>query len=113
MKFSEIVEKLSDAAECSSLRVNKDLNPEITGVAPIDEASTSTLSYIEGAKFAGMVAKTGASALVLPLDEALQVQATQRVWLGLAHLSHECCLPKRSHSSINPSIQHQKSIPLL
>jgi len=84
MKFSEIVEKLSDAAECSSLRVNKDLNPEITGVAPIDEASTSTLSYIEGAKFAGMVGKTGASALVLPLDEALQVQATERgmAWIG-------------------------------
>ena len=84
MKFSEIVEKLSDTTECNSLSVNPDLDPEITGVAPVDEASSSTLSYIEGAKFAGMVGKTAASALILPLDEALQAQATERgiVWIS-------------------------------
>jgi UDP-3-O-[3-hydroxymyristoyl] glucosamine N-acyltransferase len=84
MKFSEIVEKLSDTAQSNSLSVNKDLDPEITGIAPVDEASISTLSYIEGVKFAAMVGKTAASALILPLDEALQAQATERgiAWIG-------------------------------
>src|SRR5919199_410083 len=84
MKFSEIVEKLSDTAQSNSLSVNPDLDPEITGVAPVDEACSSTLSYIEGAKFAAMVGKTAASALILPLDEALQAQATERgiVWIS-------------------------------
>jgi UDP-3-O-[3-hydroxymyristoyl] glucosamine N-acyltransferase len=84
MKFREIVEKLSDTAQSNSLSVNKDLNPEITGIAPVDEASISTLSYIEGVKFAAMVGKTAASALILPLDEALQAQATERgiAWIG-------------------------------
>lgn len=84
MKFSEIVEKLSDTAHSNSLSVNKDLDPEITGIAPVDEASISTLSYIEGVKFAAMVGKTAASALILPLDEALQAQATERgiAWIG-------------------------------
>jgi len=84
MKFSEIVEKLSDTAQSNSLSVNKDLNPEITGIAPVDEASTGTLSYIEGVKFAARVGKTAASALILPLDEALQAQATERgiAWIG-------------------------------
>ena len=84
MKFSEIVEKLSDTAQSNSLSVNKDLDPEITGIAPVDEASISTLSYIEGVKFAAMLGKTAASALILPLDEALQAQATERgiAWIG-------------------------------
>jgi UDP-3-O-[3-hydroxymyristoyl] glucosamine N-acyltransferase len=84
MKFSEIVEKLSDTAHSNSLSVNKDLNPEITGIAAVDEASISTLSYIEGVKFAAMVGKTAASALILPLDEALQAQATEKgiAWIG-------------------------------
>ncbi|MBD0346080.1 MAG: UDP-3-O-(3-hydroxymyristoyl)glucosamine N-acyltransferase [Coleofasciculus sp. Co-bin14] len=84
MKFSEIVEKLSSAAHTNNLTTYPELNPEITAVAPIDEASTNTLSYIEGAKFAAMVGKTAASALVLPLDEALQKQATERgiAWIA-------------------------------
>ena len=84
MKFSKIVEKLSDTAQSNSLSVNKDLDPEITGIAPVDEASISTLSYIEGVKFAAMLGKTAASALILPLDEALQAQATERgiAWIG-------------------------------
>ena len=84
MKFSEIVEKLSDTAKSNSLSVNPNHDPEITGIAPIDEASTNTLSYIEGAKFAAIVGKTEASALILPLDEALQAQAAERgiAWIG-------------------------------
>lgn len=86
MKFSEIAEKLSDAIDRNSLSINPELNPEITGVAPIEQASLDTLSYIEGAKFASMVGKTAAGALILPRDEALQAQATQRgmAWIAVS-----------------------------
>lgn len=84
MKFSEIVEKLSETAQSNSLVAHPNLNPDITGVTPIDEASTSSLSYVEGAKFAAMVCKTAASALILPRDEVLQAQATER---GIAWIS--------------------------
>ena len=86
MKFSEIIDKLGKAAtESNSLSVKPSLNPEITGVAPVDGAASGTLSYIEGAKFASRVAQTAASALILPLDEALQAQATERniAWIGV------------------------------
>ncbi|MGK7877899.1 MAG: UDP-3-O-(3-hydroxymyristoyl)glucosamine N-acyltransferase [Xenococcaceae cyanobacterium] len=85
MKFSEIVEKLGNAtAEGNSWTANKDCNPEITGVAPIEQAIAGTLSYIEGGKFAAMVTQTAASALILPLDETLQAQATERdiAWIA-------------------------------
>lgn len=84
MKFSEIVQKLDSAAQCNSLSVQADLDPLITGVASVDQASNSTLSYIEGAKFAPMVGTTTASALILPRDETLQAQATARriAWIG-------------------------------
>ena len=84
MKFSEIVEKLSDAVACDSLTTHPDLNPDIASIAPIETASSGTLSYIEGGKFAPMVGKTTASVLVLPLDEALQTQAAERgiAWIA-------------------------------
>lgn len=82
MKFSEIVEKLGNAD--NSLSVNQNIDPEITGVAPIDQAASHTLSYIEGAKFASMVGKTAAGALILPRDEVLQAEATTR---GIAWIS--------------------------
>ncbi|ARV59482.1 UDP-3-O-(3-hydroxymyristoyl)glucosamine N-acyltransferase [Nostocales cyanobacterium HT-58-2] len=84
MKFSEILEKLGNAASNSSLCSNKDQDPEITGVAAVDEAITGNLSYIEGARFASMVSQTSASALILPVDETLQTQAQERgiVWIA-------------------------------
>ncbi|MEI2583816.1 UDP-3-O-(3-hydroxymyristoyl)glucosamine N-acyltransferase [Scytonema sp. PRP1] len=84
MKFSEILEKLGDAAASSSFSFNKDNDPEITGLAAVDEATSGTLSYIEGARFASMVSKTSASALILPLDQTLQIQAQERgiVWIA-------------------------------
>jgi UDP-3-O-[3-hydroxymyristoyl] glucosamine N-acyltransferase len=84
MKFSEIVQKLGDAAATNSLSSNKDRNPDISGVAAVDEAISGNLSYIEGAKFASFVAKTNASALILPKNEALQAQADERgiVWIA-------------------------------
>ncbi|NJM68922.1 MAG: UDP-3-O-(3-hydroxymyristoyl)glucosamine N-acyltransferase [Scytonema sp. RU_4_4] len=84
MKFSAILEKLGDAASSNSLSSNKENDPEITEVAAVDEATMGTLSYIEGAKFASMVSKTSASALILPPDEILQTQAQERgiVWIA-------------------------------
>lgn len=79
MQFSEIVTKLGNAAtENDRFTVTQEYNPEITRVAAIEEATPGTLSYIEGGKFAAQVTQTAASALILPLDEALQAQATER-----------------------------------
>ena len=84
MKFSEILQKLGDAAASNSLSNHEDHDPEITGVAAVDEASIGTMSYIEGAKFASFIGKTSASALILPSSEALQTQAQERgiVWIA-------------------------------
>ncbi|NJL09971.1 MAG: UDP-3-O-(3-hydroxymyristoyl)glucosamine N-acyltransferase [Calothrix sp. SM1_7_51] len=84
MKFSEIVEKFGNAAITSSLEVKQDLNPEITSVAAVDEATNVTISYIDGAKFAPFVATTNAKALILPQNETLQAQALER---GIAWIS--------------------------
>ena len=84
MKFSEIIQKLGDAAATNSLITKKDRNPEISGVAAVDEAINGNLSYIEGTKFASFIAKTKASALILPNNEALQALADERdiVWIA-------------------------------
>jgi UDP-3-O-[3-hydroxymyristoyl] glucosamine N-acyltransferase len=83
MKFSAIAEKIG-ITQASSLDANPDHDPDISGVAAVDEASAGTLSYIEGPKFATFAETTGASALILPLDERLQAKATER---GIAWLS--------------------------
>ena len=82
MKFSEIVHKLE--ASSNSLILAQDVDPEITGVAPVEEAPTGTLSYIEGGKFVSFVGTTWASALILPPDERLQRQAIERgiAWIA-------------------------------
>ncbi|PIG93955.1 UDP-3-O-(3-hydroxymyristoyl)glucosamine N-acyltransferase [Gloeocapsopsis sp. IPPAS B-1203] len=84
MKFSEVVQKLGETAANNSLSLNKDCDPDLPRLAPVEEAVTGTLSYIEGAKFASQVATTGASALILPQDEALQAQAQSRgiAWIA-------------------------------
>lgn len=84
MKFSEIVDKLGDSATNSSLTTNKDFDPEITQLAAVDEASCGSLSYIDKGKFVGYVGSTNASALILPVDEALQTQAQARgiAWIA-------------------------------
>lgn len=84
MKFSEVVQKLGDAAANNSLNLNKDCDPDLYGLAPVEEAAAETLSYIEGSKFVSQVATTNASALILPQDEALQTQAQARgiAWIA-------------------------------
>jgi UDP-3-O-[3-hydroxymyristoyl] glucosamine N-acyltransferase len=84
MKFSKILSQLGDAITAHSLTIQPNQDPEISGVAPVDEAISGTISYIEGAKFASLLNSTAASALILPQDEQLQMQATER---GIAWLS--------------------------
>ncbi|MEG4169203.1 MULTISPECIES: UDP-3-O-(3-hydroxymyristoyl)glucosamine N-acyltransferase [unclassified Microcoleus] len=83
MKFSEIVQKLN-LATSRTLAASVATDPEITGAAPVDEAASGTISYIEGAKFAAHTATTNASALILPLDENIQAQCDDRniAWIA-------------------------------
>jgi UDP-3-O-[3-hydroxymyristoyl] glucosamine N-acyltransferase len=78
MQFSELIIKLGSAVTESSLGTNQDLNPILTGLAPIETASPEMMSYIEGDKFAKFVSTTDASALVLPMNEAIQAVANER-----------------------------------
>jgi UDP-3-O-[3-hydroxymyristoyl] glucosamine N-acyltransferase len=84
MKFSQILNQLADIASEHSLAANQDYDPEITGLAALDDATSGTLSYVEGAKFASLVGTTNASALILPQDKTLQLQAQERgiVWIA-------------------------------
>ncbi|MEM1239953.1 MAG: UDP-3-O-(3-hydroxymyristoyl)glucosamine N-acyltransferase [Cyanobacteria bacterium P01_H01_bin.26] len=77
MKFSDIVEQLG-IAEISSLDAQPELDPDIVGVSAVQDAQPNTISYIEGQKFASYIDQTSSTALILPVDEALQRQATER-----------------------------------
>ncbi|MEZ2225795.1 MULTISPECIES: UDP-3-O-(3-hydroxymyristoyl)glucosamine N-acyltransferase [unclassified Microcoleus] len=83
MKFSQVVEKLN-LASSRTLTASVATDPEITGAAPVDEAASDKISYIEGAKFASHAASTNASALILPLDESLQAECDDRhiAWIA-------------------------------
>lgn len=83
MKFSDLVQKLNPG-KTTSLHTNADRNPEILGVAAVDASRAGQLSYIEGSKFASQIATTAASALILPMDQALQAQAHDRgiAWIA-------------------------------
>lgn len=84
MKLSELVAKLGSSVADCSLSASTVRDPEISGVAPVDEAEAGTLSYIEGAKFGGYVGKTGATALIVPMDEKIQTEASERgiAWIA-------------------------------
>ena len=84
MKFKEIIERLGDLASENSLDRDSALNPDIEKVAAIDRAQAEHLSYIEGDKFASMVGKTLASALILPQNDTLKQQASARniAWIA-------------------------------
>ncbi|MBP0029044.1 UDP-3-O-(3-hydroxymyristoyl)glucosamine N-acyltransferase [Roseofilum sp. Guam] len=79
MKLSEIIEKLGKVASENSL---PDLDPEITGVAPVDQATPQSLSFIEGRKFINQINTTEAIALIIPPD--LIESATERgiAWIA-------------------------------
>lgn len=84
MKFSHIVQQLQSLVTTHSLATHPDLDPDITAVASLEDAIASQMSYIEGDKFAAMVQKTEATALILPDNATLQHQATER---GISWLS--------------------------
>jgi len=86
MKFSEVVQRLGVSVDRTSLGLNSAPDPEIAGVAAIDEATAGQLSYIDGAKFAAQIETTGAIALILPRSQALQVAATKQsiAWIETA-----------------------------
>jgi UDP-3-O-[3-hydroxymyristoyl] glucosamine N-acyltransferase len=84
MQFSELIIKLGSAVTASSFDLDRQLDPILTGLAPIDAATAGTISYIEGDKFAKFVGSTAASALVLPMNEAIQTQSSDRgiAWIA-------------------------------
>lgn len=84
MQFQEIIQNLDTLAQDNSLVLQPNLNPQITGIAAVDKATSHTLSYIEGGKFTSAIANTQAAALILPPDKALQTQATARniAWIA-------------------------------
>jgi UDP-3-O-[3-hydroxymyristoyl] glucosamine N-acyltransferase len=79
MKLSEMIEKLGQVAGENSL---PDLDPELVGVAPVDQATPQSLSFIEGAKFASQINTTEAIALIIPPN--LAPAATERgiAWIA-------------------------------
>ncbi|MEM9264736.1 MAG: UDP-3-O-(3-hydroxymyristoyl)glucosamine N-acyltransferase [Cyanobacteria bacterium P01_F01_bin.13] len=83
MKFSDIVQQLG-MSETSSLESQPDLDPEIVGVSAVQDSQPDTISYVEGNKFAPYIATTANTALILPVDQSLQAQATEQ---GLAWVS--------------------------
>lgn len=83
MKLSEIAQHL----HCDRTSLADGVDPEITGVAAIDQATPHTLSYIEGDKFASQIATTQATALILPNNDALHAAASDRhlAWISSPH----------------------------
>ena len=84
IQFSELIIQLGSAVTASSQELHGDLDPILTGLAPIEATNPGTISYIEGDKFAKFVNTTVASALVLPLNESIQAQADARgiAWIA-------------------------------
>ncbi|NJP08113.1 MAG: UDP-3-O-(3-hydroxymyristoyl)glucosamine N-acyltransferase [Leptolyngbyaceae cyanobacterium RU_5_1] len=78
MKFSELVNHLNVPHDRTSLGSNPNLDPEITAVMAVNEATANSLSYIEGGRFTAQVKTTGASALILPGDTTLQAATAAR-----------------------------------
>lgn len=85
MKFSHIVKQLSP--QINSLNIDANNDPDIIKMMSINEALTNSLSYIENDQNAKMITKTQASALILPLNETLQNQATERgiAWMATSY----------------------------
>lgn len=84
MKFSEILNRLNANIADHSLTQNPNQDPEIMGMAAIDEAISGTLSYVENEKFASAIAQTNATAVILPVNDAIQAQAQEK---GLAWMT--------------------------
>lgn len=84
MQFSSLLGHLSALEDSTPRDLGGD--PLLTGAAALDQAGAGQLSFLEsGNALASALAGTGASALLLPLDPALQEQATAQglAWVAL------------------------------
>jgi len=87
MKLSELIEQLALSPSANSLADNPQNDPELMGVAALDQAQSGMLSFVEGARWAHQVQTTQAGVLILPRDPALQAQAAARgiAWILADH----------------------------
>ena len=99
MKLSELIEQLARVTDqprpwgqtsppaiapaATSLSTLPQNDPDLQGVAAIDQATPGMLSFVDGMQWAHLIDKTQASALILPLDPELPAQAAARgmAWL--------------------------------
>ncbi len=84
MRFSSLLTLISAVEEGSPRHLADD--PEISGAEALDRAGAGQLAFLEaGSALAAGLAATGASALLLPLDEELQQLASERglAWVAL------------------------------
>ncbi|MBW4656367.1 MAG: UDP-3-O-(3-hydroxymyristoyl)glucosamine N-acyltransferase [Kaiparowitsia implicata GSE-PSE-MK54-09C] len=86
MQFRQVVQALGQV-EHSSLAIEANLDPQLLGMAAVNEAQAGQLAYIGGDKHASQITTTQASALILPFDQALQAAATERgiAWVAVPH----------------------------
>jgi len=85
MQFNELVSRLSsDIGSVSVTEVDYGSDPDINGVAAVDEATIHQLSFLESDRLLGKLSQTKASALILPQSLDLQTAATQRgiAWIA-------------------------------
>ncbi|MGF1601521.1 MAG: UDP-3-O-(3-hydroxymyristoyl)glucosamine N-acyltransferase [Thermosynechococcaceae cyanobacterium] len=87
MQFSDLVQRLGISPSATSLEVCPSLNPDLLGIAAIDQAQTGSISFIDGDRFSEHIHQTQASALILPPNPTLQAVATDRkmAWLSAEH----------------------------
>jgi UDP-3-O-[3-hydroxymyristoyl] glucosamine N-acyltransferase len=84
MKLSELVIQLAIVPAATSLSSPNSHDPDLIGVAAIDQASPGMLSFVEGAPGAAHLDHTQASTLILPWDQELQSRASARgmAWIA-------------------------------
>ena len=83
MRFSSLITRLSGLNENNPRDLASD--PDLSGAEALDRASPGQLSFLEaGNALVASLTATGASALLIPLDAALQRQASER---GIAWVS--------------------------
>ncbi|MFM7423594.1 MAG: UDP-3-O-(3-hydroxymyristoyl)glucosamine N-acyltransferase [Elainella sp.] len=111
MKFSDLLLQLN-ISDRHSLLVDPACDPELEGLAAIEDAPPGSLSYIEGQKFASQIHTTGASAVILPPDSRLQDQASARqiAWISspepkllFARAVHYFYQPFRPQPGVHPT----------
>ncbi len=84
MRFSSLLTRLSEVTDASPRQLAAD--PELSGAEALDRAASGQLSFLEpGNALAAALAATGAAALLIPCDERLQHQASDRgiAWVAV------------------------------